>query len=44
MLLPQADVVVSRDWVCKCYEPDWSSEALLYDARFDAAPAVMGMQ
>ena len=44
MLLPQADVVVSPDWVCKCYEPDYTSEALLYDARFHAAPAVRKTQ
>ena len=40
MLLPQADSVVSPDWVIKCYEPDFGSETLLHDARLHAAPAV----
>ena len=40
MLLPQADEVVSPDWVAKCYEPDFAAEALLHNARFHAAPAV----
>ena len=40
MLLCQADVVVSPDWVAKCYEPDYASEALLHNARLHAAPAV----
>ena len=40
MLLPQADSVVSPDWVEKCYVPDFAAEALLHEARFHAAPAV----
>ena len=40
MLLPQADSVVSPDWVKRCYEPDFAAEALLHEARFHAAPAV----
>ena len=39
-LLPQADSLVSPDWVRACSEPDWCSEALLFEARFHAAPAV----
>ena len=41
-LLPQADWVVSPDWVRKCWEPDFAAEALLHEARFHAAPAVRG--
>ena len=40
MLLPQADSVVSPDWVSKCYEPDFASEFLLHEARLHAAPVV----
>ena len=40
MLLPQADCLVSPDWVSKCYEPDFGSEFLLHHARLHAAPAV----
>ena len=39
-LLPQADFVVSPDWVRSCSEPDFCAEALLHEARFHAAPAV----
>ena len=39
-LLPQADFLVSPDWVRSCCEPDFASEALLHEARFHAAPAV----
>ena len=39
-LLPQADCLVSPDWVRSCCEPDFASEALLHEARFHAAPAV----
>ena len=40
MLLAQADVKVSPEWVKNCYEPDYASEALLHEARLHAAPAV----
>ena len=40
MLFCEADAVVSPDWVLKCYEPDFASEALLHRARMHAAPAV----
>ena len=39
-LMPQADFVVSPDWVLRCHEPDFASEALLHEARLHAAPAV----
>ena len=39
-LLPQADFVVSPDWVNRSSEPDFAAEALLHEARFHAAPAV----
>ena len=39
-LLPQADVIVSPDWVLRCL-PVYATEALLQlDRRLDAAPAV----
>ena len=40
MLLPQADAVVSSDWVSKFYVPDFAAEARLHEARLHAAPAV----
>ena len=38
-LMPQADFVVSPDWVLRCL-PDFASEELLHEARLHAAPAV----